>query len=160
MSTKAKPAAKTAKVDRSTEAAGVGNKAEPKTIGIPEDVKIKREVVKEQATKVTESASVKGDQSLQVIDILQSRPVKVFVIDAQSFDPADEDQSKLVFIQGPVSSELLPYAQSKAKFACKPDGTVIYNSRGFDDVPKNVEFDLVDIVKLTAHNHSKKKSKK
>ena len=141
---------------RSTEKAGVGTPAEPKNQSVPDSVLIKRESVVEEGTKTTSSASVKGDQTIMVIDIMQSRPVKVHVIETKSMGQGEEKDEPLVFVQGAVSNDLMPYAQAKAKFAKKKDGTVIYNARGFDDVPATADFDLVDIVKLVDHVHGKK----
>lgn len=131
----------------------LGKDEEPENIPIPDGAKIKRDPVATGTAPLSQGASVKGDQSLMVIDVVQNSPVQVFLLESKPLNP--ESNPLLVFIQGTVSSELLPADNAKAKFACKKDGTVIYNARGFDDVP-HAEFDMVDIVKLVQHNHGEK----
>jgi hypothetical protein len=60
---------------------------------------------------------------------------------------------RVMVIQGPVSTNVVPAANAKGLFAIKKDGTLIYNDQGFDDVPGNAEFDMLDIVKLIEHNN-------
>ena len=139
---------------RSTEKAGVGTPESGATVGIPDEVKIKRPSLADQGTEISSSAKVKGNQALVVIDIAQSRPVEVFLIETKQFAPEAPEQP-LVFVQGAVSNDLMPAAQARSKFAIKEDGTVIYNARGFDDVPATAEFDMVDIVALIEFNHGK-----
>jgi hypothetical protein len=137
---------------RSSEGAGVGTAAAPETKPIPDSVKIKRTPVTEAGTEVTASPKVSGNQGKLIIDNMQSTPVEVFLFPVKPLHP-DAPSKNLVFIQGAVSNDLLPEAQARTRFAVKKDGTVIYNSRGFDDVRATAEFDLVDIVKLIQHNH-------
>jgi hypothetical protein len=142
---------------RTTEKAGVGTAVAPEKTPIPESVKIKREPVSEPGTKIsTTGPEVQGDQALQIIDNTMSRPVHVSLIEGKALTP--DTDGRLVFIQGPVSSELLPIAAARSRFAIKKDGTAIYNARGFDDVVGG-DFDLLDIEKLIEHNHRKGKSR-
>src|SRR5438067_383623 len=123
-------------------------KSEKKTIRIPDEVRIKREIVQPES-KITESASVTGDQRLMVIDIINSVPCEVIILEGTPLDP--DKSGKVVFVESNVTHDVLTEQRAHGKFAAKPDGTVIYNGRGFDEVPSNTEYDLVDIVKLAEH---------
>jgi hypothetical protein len=159
-----KSRAKTPKRDentstRTTEQAGVGTAVEPEKTPIPESVKIKRDnVAPEPGAKISTSGpEVQGDQASQIIDNTMSRPVHVSLIEGKALTP--DTDGRLIFVQGPVSNDLMPIAAARSKFALKKDGTAIYNARGFDDVVAG-DFDLIDIEKLIAHNHRKGKSRK
>lgn len=145
------PARDTNTSTRTTEQAGVGNKAHPGNKRVPEAAIIKRPGTEETGTKVTASPEVQGDKTLQIIDIRMSRPVHVSMIEGKAL--TKETDGRLIFIQGPVSNNLVPVANARALFAVKKDGTVIYNHGGFDDVPGSTEFDMLDIVKLIEHNN-------
>lgn len=129
----------------------------PATVRIPDEVRIKREPAQPE-TPITQSASVVGDQRLMVIDILNSVPCEIIVIDAQNLDP--EKSGKIVFVESNVIHDVLTEHRARGKFAAKPDGTVIYNGRGFDEVRASAEYDLVDIVKLAEHLASGKSGKR
>lgn len=145
---------------RTTEKAGVGTAAAPEKTPIPEDVKIKREAATETGAKIsTTGPEVQGDQAKQIIDVAMSRPVHVSLIEGKALTP--DTDGRLIFVQGPVSNDLMPIAAARSKFAVKKnDGTAIYNARGFDDVPAGADFDLLDIEKLIEHNHKGRKGKK
>jgi hypothetical protein len=144
---------------RTTEKAGVGTATTPEKVAIPDEVKIKRDNVgPEPGAKIsTQGPEVQGDQALQIIDNTMSRPVHVSLIEGKALTP--DTDGRLIFVQGPVSNDLMPIAAARSKFAVKKDGTAIYNARGFDDVVTG-EFDLLDIEKLIEHNHRKGKSRK
>lgn len=133
------------------EKAGVGNKTHPGNKRIPEKAIIRREPVNPEGTKVTASPEVQGDKALMIIDHVNSRPVHVSLIEGKAL--TKETDGRLVFIQGPVSSQMVPIANARSLFAVKKDGTVIYNDRGFDDVPAGADFDMVNIVALIKHNN-------
>lgn len=137
---------------KSKEKAGVGKEREPRNKHLPDSVLIKRRPTEDTSTKITDSASVTGDQGKMIIDILNSRPVHVSLIDGQALTP--DIDGRLVFIESNVASDLKSVAAARALFAVKADGTVIYNPRGFDDVPPTADFNMVDIVALIEHNHS------
>lgn len=137
---------------RTTEKAGVGNKSHPGNVRVPESVLIPRGPAAEQGTKVTVSPEVQGNKALMIIDILNSRPVHVSLIEGVALTP--ETDGRLVYIEGPVSNDLKSVDKAKGLFAVKQDGTVIYNPRGFDEVPAGADFDLLDIVALIDYNHS------
>lgn len=137
-----------------SEKAGVGNKAHPGNKRVPEDVVIRREPLNEQGTKVTDSPEVQGDKGLMIVDVRNSRPVHVSLIEGKGLHK-DVD-GRVMVIQGPVSTNVVPVANAKALFAIKKDGTLIYNDQGFDDVPANAEFDMLDIVKFIEHNNGGK----
>jgi hypothetical protein len=144
---------------RTKEKAGVGTAVAPEKTPIPEEVKIPREAAKETGTKIsTTGPEVQGDQALQIIDNTMSRPVHVSLIEGKALTP--DTDGRLIFVQGPVSNDLMPIAAARSKFAVKKDGTAIYNARGFDDVAAGADFDLLDIEKLIEHNHRKGKSRK
>jgi hypothetical protein len=146
------PEHKGARPDSGTaEKAGVGNKAHPGNQRVPEDAVIRRAPVNEQGTKITDSPEVQGDKGLMIIDDRQSRPVHVSLIEGKGLHK-DVD-GRVLLIQGAVSTNIVPVANAKSLFAIKKDGTLIYNDRGFDDVPANAEFDMLDIVKLIEHNN-------
>jgi hypothetical protein len=132
---------------------GAADAQEPKNIPVPDEAIIKRPQVTDPGAPEQTSPTVKGDQRITIMDNLQGKAVEVFVIDGQHLNP--DVSGKLVFIQGAVSNELLPEAQARSRFALKKDGTVIYNSRGFDDVPARADYDMVDIVKLVELNAKK-----
>lgn len=133
------------------EKAGVGNKAHPGNKRVPEDAVIRREPVNEQGTKITDSPEVQGDKGLMIVDVRNSRPVHVSLLEGKGLHK-DVD-GRVMVIQGPVSTNIVPVVNAKALFAIKKDGTLIYNDQGFDDVPVNAEFDMLDIVKLIEHNN-------
>lgn len=146
------PEHKGARPDSGTaEQAGVGNKAHPGNQRVPEDAVIRREPVNEQGSKITASPEVQGDKGLMIVDVRNSRPVHVSLIEGKGLHK-DVD-GRVMLIQGPVSTNIVPVANAKALFAIKKDGTLIYNDLGFDDVPGNTEFDMLDIVKLIEHNN-------
>lgn len=136
---------------RTTEKAGVGTQTHPENKRVPEKAIIRREPLNPEGTKVSASAEVQGDKTLMIVDVVNSRPVHVSLIEGKAL--TKETDGRLVFIQGPVSNNLVPVANAKALFAVKKDGTVIYNDRGFDDVPAGADFDMVDIVALVEHNN-------
>jgi hypothetical protein len=144
---------------RTTEKAGVGTAVQPEKTPIPESAKIKRDNVgPEPGAKIsTTGPEVQGDQALQIIDNTMSRPVHVSLIEGKALTP--DTDGRLIFVQGPVSNDLMPIAAARSKFAVKKDGTAIYNARGFDDVVAG-DFELLDIEKLIEHNHRKGKSRK
>jgi hypothetical protein len=155
-SAKAKSRAKETKRDpntstRSTEQAGVGTKAHPRNKRVPAAAIIQRETAPETGTKVTASPEVQGDQALQIIDLRMLRPVHVSLIKGTAL--TKDTRGDLIFIQGPVSNNLVPIANARSLFAVKKDGTVIYNDRGFDEVSAGAEFDMLDIEKLIEHNN-------
>lgn len=134
---------------RSKEGA-TGTPEAPKNVPIPEEARIKRNPAPATAgQESTTGPKVVGNQRLVIMDVLQNTAVEVIVLEGKHLNP--ENSGKLVFIQGTVSNELLPEAQARSRFAVKKDGTVIYNPRGFDDVPQ-ADFDMVDIVKLVELN--------
>lgn len=138
---------------KSKEKAGVGKEKEPRNKHLPDSVLIKRRPTEDTSTKITDSPSVTGDQRLLVLDILNGgRPVHISLIEGMALNP--DDDGRVVFIEGPVSYDLKSVAAARALFAVKADGTVIYNPRGFDDVPPTADFNMVDIVALIEHNHS------
>ena len=53
----------------------------------------------------------------------------------------DDMDGRILVITNGVSTNVVPLVNAKGLFAIKKDGTVIYNDRGFDDVPNNAEFD-------------------
>lgn len=107
----------------------------------------------EQGQKITTTPEVKGDKSLQIIDLTNgSAAIHVSLIEGKALNPNED--GRLVFIQGPVGNDLATVARARSLFAVKNDGTVVYNSRGFDDVP-HADFDMVDIVKLIELNQKK-----
>lgn len=136
---------------RTAEKAGVGNKAHPGNKRVPEDAVIRREPVNEQGTKITGSPEVQGDKGLMIVDVRNSRPVHVSLIEGKGLHK-DVD-GRVLLVQGPVATNIVPVANARALFAVKKDGTLIYNDLGFDDVPGNAEFDMLDIVKLIEHNN-------
>lgn len=144
---------------RTTEKAGVGTAKAPENTPIPDAALIKRDNVgPEPGAKIsTTGPEVQGDQALQIIDNTMSRPVHVSLIEGKALTP--DTDGRLIFVQGPVSNDLMTVAAARSKFAVKKDGTAIYNARGFDDVVGG-DFDLLDIEKLIAHNHRKGKSRK
>lgn len=136
------------------EKAGVGNKAHPGNKRVPEDAVIRRQPLNEQGTKITDSPEVQGDKGLMIVDVRNSRPVHVSLLEGKGLHK-DVD-GRVMVIQGPVSTNVVPVANARALFAIKKDGTLIYNDLGFDDVPTNAEFDMLDIVKLIEHNNGGK----
>lgn len=160
-----KSRAKTPKRDentstRTTEKAGVGTAKAPEKTPIPDSALIKRDNVNpEPGAKIsTTGPEVQGDQSLQIIDNTMSRPVHVSLIEGKALTP--DTDGRLIFVQGPVSNDLMPIAVARSKFAVKKvDGTAIYNARGFDDVA-HADFDLLDIEKLIEHNHKRSRKGK
>lgn len=137
--------------------AGVGNAGQVENTGIPESALIKRKAAPaDPGAKMTDTVEVQGDQTQQIIDNVQKRPVHVSLIEGKGLTP--DTDGRLVFVQGPVSDDLMTIAAARSKFAVQKDGTAIYNARGFDDVPGG-DFDLLDIEKLIAHNHSGRKGK-
>lgn len=148
-----KPATKGQRRTRATnktgDTAGVGNVTHPANKRVPDSVLIKRPGA-EEGTKVTASPEVQGDKALMIVDVVNGRTVHVSLIEGVAL--TKDTDGRLVFIQGPVSNNLVPVANAKGLFAVKQDGTVIYNDRGFDDVA-HAEFDMLDIVKLIEHNH-------
>lgn len=142
---------------RSTEVA-VGLAEKPKNIPIPEEAIIRRPKQEENGQTV-QSPTVTGDQSLIVMDVLQGTALQdIIVLQGSHLNP--DDDGTVVFIQGTVSNDIVSAKKAKSLFALKPDGTVIYNSRGFDDVSPKAEFDLVDIVKLVELNSKRGQAKK
>lgn len=149
-------------IGRSTEKAGVGNKFHPQNIRVPESVLIKRDKPEETQTLITRSPVVQGNKALMIIDNRNNKPVHVSLIEGVGLTP--DIDGRLIFVQGPVTNDLLPVANARAKFAVKADGTVIYGMQGFDDVPGRAalshegqghpEFDMIDIVKLIEYNNS------
>lgn len=131
--------------------AGVGNTTHPGNQRIPEKAIIRREPVNPEGTKVTASPEVQGDKTLMVIDNVNNRPVHVSLLEGKAL--TKDTDGRVLFIQGPVSNKTVPIAAARSLFAVKKDGTVIYNDRGFDDVPAGADFDLVDIVALIEHNN-------
>lgn len=151
MSKAAKKAAKKAGQTRAQRrAAAKEAKASANTVGKHEQA-IKKSLIEPPpappGSQVTDTAEVVGDHALQIIDQRSSRPVNVFIVDngVRSFDPAADP--RLVFVEGPVQSEILSAERARGKFARKDSGTLIYNHGGFDDVP-NPQFPLVDILVL------------
>lgn len=137
--------------NKSDDVAGVGNKGHPGNKHVPQSAVIVRPDLSEEGTKITASPEVQGDKALQIIDILNGKPVHVSLVNGVAL--TKEADGRLVFIEGPVAYDVKSVAAAKALFAIKSDGTVIYNPRGFDDVPANKEFDMLDIVKLIEHNN-------
>jgi hypothetical protein len=133
------------------ETAGVGNKAHPGNKRIPEKAIIRREPANLEGTKITASPEVQGDKALMIIDDVNNRPVHVSLLEGKAL--TKDTDGRVLFIQGPVSNKTVPIANARSLFAVKKDGTVIYNDRGFDDVPAGADFDLVDIVALIEHNN-------
>lgn len=129
----------------------------PETIRIPDEVRIKREPAQPE-TPITESASVTGDQRLMIIDILNNCPCEILIVEGSNLDP--ERSGTIVFVESNVTHDVLTEHRARGKFAAKPDGTVIYNGRGFDEVRASAEYDLVDIVKLAEHLASGKAGKR
>lgn len=152
-----KPAAKAATkgsrrtraTNKSGDKAGIGNEGHPANENVPASAVIQRPP-KEEGTKVTESPEVQGDKALMIVDVVNGKTVHVSLIEGVAL--TKDTDGRLVFIQGPVSNNLVPVANAKGLFAIKKDGTVIYNDRGFDDVAAG-EFDMLDIVKLIEHNN-------
>lgn len=131
--------------------AGVGNVARPGNSRVPESVLMKRPGTDNpEGTKVTDTASVQGDQALMVIDVANSKPVKVIVLEGKAL--TKNDCGTLVLVESGPVMDVMSYETAKKKFAQKKDGTVIYGQKGFDDVP-HADFDMVDIVKLVEHNN-------
>jgi hypothetical protein len=135
----------------SKDKAGVGNKTHPGNKRIPEKAIIRREPDFPEGSKVTASPEVQGDKALMIIDNVNSRPVHVSLLEGKAL--TKDTDGRVLFIQGPVSNKTVPIANARSLFAVKKDGTVIYNDRGFDDVPAGADFDLVDIVALIEHNN-------
>jgi len=133
------------------EKAGVGNKAHPGNQRVPEKVVIRREPLNEQGTKITTSPEVQGDKGLMIIDVRNNRPVHVSLIEGKGLHK-DVD-GRVLLIQGPVSTNIVPLVNAKGLFAIKKDGTLIYNDQGFDDVPAGADFDMLDIAALIEHNN-------
>lgn len=127
----------------------------PKNIKVPEEVLIKRPV-QEQSAISTTGPTVRGDQALEIIDNLNGRAVKVSLIEGKGLTP-DVD-GRLIFVESNVIHDVMSVEAAKAKFAVKKDGTVLYGQRGFDDVPHNAEFDMLDIVKLIEYNQGRNTS--
>jgi hypothetical protein len=151
---KSKAKAKAPKAETSTgtaDKAGVGTTAHPGNKRIPEKAIIRREPASPEGTKVTASPEVEGDKALMIIDNVNSRPVHVSLLEGKAL--TKDTDGRVLFIQGPVSNKTVPIAAARSLFAVKKDGTVIYNDRGFDDVPAGADFDLVDIVALIEHNN-------
>lgn len=130
--------------------AGVGTNAHPGNKRIPAAAIIQRNPSLETGTKITASPEVQGDKTLMVIDITDSRPVQVFLLEGKPL--TKEEDGRLIFVQGPVANDIMPVAAARSKFAVKKDGTAIYNARGFDEVSAGADFDLLDIAKLIEHN--------
>jgi hypothetical protein len=135
----------------SKDKAGVGNTTHPGNKRIPAKALIRREPANPEETKVTASPEVQGDKALQIIDVLNSRPVHVSLIEGKAL--TKETDGRVLVIQGPVSMKVIPLVNARSLFAVKKDGTVIYNDRGFDDVPAGADFDMVDIAVLIDHNN-------
>lgn len=135
----------------SADKAGVGNKTHPENKRIPEKAIIQRAPANPEGTLVTASPEVQGDKALLIVDVVNMRPVHVSLIQGKAL--TKDTDGRVLFIQGPVSNQTVPIANAKALFAVKKDGTVIYNDRGFDDVPAGADFDMVDIVALIEHNN-------
>jgi hypothetical protein len=135
----------------SADKAGVGTKTHPGNKRIPEKAIIQREPANPDGTKITASPEVQGDKALMIIDNVNSRPVHVSLLEGKAL--TKDTDGRVLFIQGPVSNKTVPIANARSLFAVKKDGTVIYNDRGFDDVPAGADFDLVDIVALIEHNN-------
>lgn len=125
----------------------------PKNIHLPEEVLIKRPEA-EEAEISEHGPEVHGDQSLMIIDNRNNKPIKVSLIEGTGL--TKEQDGRLIFIESNVIHDLMSVEVAKSHFAVKKDGTVIYGQQGFDDVPHNAEFDMIDIVKLIEHNHGKK----
>lgn len=152
-----KAARKTARKARagkpSAEKAGVGNAAAPKDVRVPDAVLIPKGDVApaDPGTKVsTTGPEVQGDKTQQIIDVRNGLAVHVSVIEGKALTP-DTDGRLVCVVCGPTT-DLNTVAQARKKFAVKKDGTVIYNSLGFDDVPGG-DFDMLDILKLVEHNN-------
>jgi len=144
----------------STEPRGVGSSSkttEDENVPVPDEVRIPRAPSnREQGLEISEHGpKVTGDQTIVAIDVMQSTAVEVTLIEGLNLDPAKSGD--LVFVQGTVSNDLFPVATGRSKFACKQDGTLIYNARGFDDVPGDAKFDLVDIAALIRLNQKGQK---
>lgn len=148
------PAQKRASSKPSAERGGVGNEKRPKTKGVPEYIRTPARPESEEGTEVTDTPSVKGDQTQQIIDIRTGRPANVTLIEGGRGLTPDKSGT-LVHVHSGVLNEVIPEEQAKALFARKPDGTIIFNQQGFDEVPGQVKFDMIDIVKLVDHNHKK-----
>lgn len=148
---------------RSAEKAGVGTPARAKNEYVPDDCLIPKPALPETSAHLTEPSQpeVDGDKTRQIIDLHNLRPVmSVHHIPSVTADPDDPDhESGLIFVQGVVNNDLMPVKLARGKFAIRPDGTVIYAQRGFDDIPKDQPFELVDIVKLIEHNRAHETSK-
>lgn len=162
----AKPAKKAAKkaaskaapkaAGKSQDKGGVGNTGKHEfNKRVPQSAIIKRPdpAEKDQGMKITTTPEVKGDKSLQIIDLANgSANIHVSLIPGKALNKNED--GRLVFIQGPVSNDLATVARAKTLFAVKKDGTVIYNSRGFDDAAAaGGDFDMVDITKLIESNN-------
>jgi hypothetical protein len=102
-------------------------------------------VTEEPFSGVVKGVEVKGDKSVLVIDVMQKRPVEVFLLNGKNLDPKGD--GRLIFVQGAVSNGLMTAEGAKSKFAVQPDGTAVYNARGFDDAAGE-KFDLLDIAAL------------
>lgn len=134
----------------------VGGATHPENLRVPESVLIKRPKAEDEGVgaKVTTSPEVLGDKAMMIIELPQGKPLlAVVLLEGLGLTPVQD--GRMIFVQGTVSSDFFNVAQAKGKFAVKKDGTVIFNARGFDDVP-HADFDLVDIVALMEHNNSSK----
>lgn len=151
---KAAPKAAPKAAGQSQDKGGVGNTGD-KVVDkrIPESAIIRRPPKDEGqlGMKITKTPEVRGDKALQIIDLTNgSAAIHVSLIPGTALNKNED--GRLVFIQGPVGNDLATVARAKTLFALKKDGTVIYNSRGFDDVA-GADFDMVDIVELIEHNN-------
>lgn len=112
----------------------------------PENIPVPEEAIIRQPVDVPPDPlpAVTGDKRIAILDT-ESKTVEVVILEGKHINP--EISGKLVFVQGAVSNELLPEAQARNRFALSVDGTVKYNSRGWDG-----GCDMVDIVKLVESN--------
>lgn len=157
-SSKRKPrgGAKAAAAKGAADQGGLGNAGTPANTPIPEKMLIPRGPeagAGEQPPPLSQSPAVQGDQTQMIMDILQKRPVEVFLIEAKAL--VKGAKGRLVFVQGPVSNGLMTVAAARTKFAVLKDGTAVYNAHGFDDVPSTAkDFDLLDVEALIEHNNA------
>jgi hypothetical protein len=145
-----KAAPKAAKKSTRTREKAVGLKHHPANKRIPGSALIPRAADAETSGQVSEKVAVKGDQTITVIDVMQKRPVEVFLFKGKALNPKDD--GRLIFVQGAVSNGLMTAAGARSKFAVEADGTAVYNAHGFDDVP-NGKVQLLDIAELIESNN-------
>lgn len=133
----------------------VGGKAHPQNLRVPDGVIIKRPSAAAEGLTITDSPVVQGDKAMQIIELPQGKPVLcICLIDGVGLRA--EDDGRCIFVQGTVAADFFNVEQAKSKFAIKKDGTIIFNARGFDEVPAGADFDMLDIVALIEHNNSSK----